>query len=265
MIDGDILQKHRLLIIGGTHDCHEFLSRFKDYNLDICVTVATQSGKEFLSYNNIDIVVGKLDRDGFAKIIVEKNIDFILDSSHPYAYEVTDNVSNVCQKLGLPYIRYLRPSLDADCVLNASNADLAADMLNNMDGNIFLTTGSKDLHVYTQKIQNYKKRLFVRIIPALESIKICKNLGIPISNIIATSGIFSVQMNIEMMKHFDAKILVTKDSGKAGGFEQKIKAAQTLNLKIIVIKRHAESVQSISDYDSVVKIVVKSLNLERAI
>ena len=44
-----------------------------------------------------------------------------------------------------------------------------------------------------------------------------------------------------MIKHFNAKYLVTKDSGKAGGFEEKISAALNTGTDCIVIRRPLEN------------------------
>lgn len=46
-------------------------------------------------------------------------------------------------------------------------------------------------------------------------------LGYKPANVVCMQGPFEEDLNIAMIKHFNAKYLVTKDSGKAGGFEEK--------------------------------------------
>ena len=50
-------------------------------------------------------------------------------------------------------------------------------------------------------------------------------------------GPFSVDMNVAMLKSLGAKYLVTKDSGTAGGFDEKVTAARTANATLVVIGR----------------------------
>ena len=57
------------------------------------------------------------------------------------------------------------------------------------------------------------------------------------SNIIAIKGPFSEEMNVEMIKYCNAGILVTKDSGNAGGVEDKLKAAKIMGIDVILIKK----------------------------
>lgn len=254
-------KKYQLLVIAGTYDGRKLIEKLKEYNISILATVATENGRELLSNTNIDVITGRLNENGFKELISHHNIKCVLDASHPYADEVSRIVSNVCNKINIPYIRYLRPSeiVIEDNIIFMSDSEKAAIKLNKLSGNILLTIGSKNLNIFKERIDNYKQRLFVRILPVLDSIKKCEDLGIPISNIIAMSGCFTQAMNEQIIKHCKADILVTKDSGKVGGFEEKILAAQHLNLKIMIIQRPFEKNSNISTYDDAVANVIKNI------
>lgn len=254
-------KEYQLLVIAGTYDGRELIQRLKKYNISILATVATQNGRELLANTNVDVITGRLDENGFKELIYYHNIKCVLDTSHPYADEVSRNVSNVCNRLNISYIRYLRPSeiVKGDNIIFVENAEQAAIKLNEISGNILLTTGSKDLNVFKERIDNYKQRLFIRILPISDSIKKCEDLGIPMSNIIAMSGYFTKDMNEQIIKYCKADILVTKDSGKVGGFDEKISAAQHLKLKIIIIQRPFEKSSNISTYDEAVINVIENI------
>ena len=51
-------------------------------------------------------------------------------------------------------------------------------------------------------------------------------LGFKGRNLIAMQGPFSAEMNVALLHQTKAKYFVTKESGKAGGFEEKKKAAR---------------------------------------
>ena len=46
------------------------------------------------------------------------------------------------------------------------------ELLSKLPGNILLTTGSKELHAYAAR-EEIRERLFVRVLPGVESIEIC--------------------------------------------------------------------------------------------
>ena len=89
--------------------------------------------------------------------------------------------------------------------------------LTDTSGNILLTTGSKELAVFAP----LKERLFVRVLPGLESIGLCEKAGIRGKQILAMQGPFSEEMNLAMIHQFSIRYLVTKASGAHSGFQEK--------------------------------------------
>ena len=88
-----------------------------------------------------------------------------------------------------------------------------------------------------QGITDYKTRLIARVLPTLEAIRTCEAVGLKGKQIIAMQGPFSEIMNEEMFRESGAGILLTKESGNAGGYSEKIKAALNCNMKILVLQR----------------------------
>lgn len=50
-------------------------------------------------------------------------------------------------------------------------------------------------------------------------------------------GPFSRELNEAMIRQLDIKILITKASGSAGGFEEKLEAAESTGCTVIVVDR----------------------------
>ena len=65
----------------------------------------------------------------------------------------------------------------------------------------------------------------------------CRDLGFEGKNLIAMQGPFSEEMNRAMLRQYDCRYLVTKDSGKAGGFPEKIQAAISCGAVPVIIGR----------------------------
>ena len=102
-----------------------------------------------------------------------------------------------------------------------------------------MTTGSKELLPYTDVV-NYQSRLYVRVLPSQQSLEECLRHGFKPSNIICMQGPFSEGLNIAMLKQTDARYLVTKETGRSGGFDEKLSAAAKCNVKVIVIGRPSQ-------------------------
>ena len=101
-------------------------------------------------------------------------------------------------------------------------------------GNILLTTGSKELAVYMRR-GSLKDRVVARILPGVESLKICEGLGLTGRDIIAMQGPFSKDMNLAQIRDYKISVLVTKMSGHAGGFFEKALAADEAGISLFVV------------------------------
>jgi precorrin-6x reductase len=114
-----------------------------------------------------------------------------------------------------------------------------------------LTIGSSNLALFTGKIADYKNRLFVRVLPESRVIAKCEQTGLTAQNIIALKGPFTEEMNTELLRYCNAKVLVTKDSGAVGGIEEKLAAASKMDIPTIIVERpeivYPEKTSSISE------------------
>jgi precorrin-6x reductase len=117
------------------------------------------------------------------------------------------------------------------------SATSAAAYLVDTEGRILLTTGSKELGAFREIPAD---RLYVRVLPTAAGIAACEQAGIPYRNIIAMVGPFSQEMNAATMRQYQIAWMVTKDSGKAGGFDEKMEACRETGARPVVIERPRE-------------------------
>ena len=165
-----------------------------------------------------------------------------MDATHPYARVVTENIRDAVKTQSSIYLRLEREisetpeAEDPDVSIRyfESNAD-CAKALENTDGNILLTTGSKELATYCASGRLYD-RLYVRILPGRESLELCMEQGIKGRQILALQGPFSTEMNAAILKQYDICHMVTKNSGRTGGYQEKLEAAKMLGIPVYVIQ-----------------------------
>jgi precorrin-2 dehydrogenase/sirohydrochlorin ferrochelatase/precorrin-6A/cobalt-precorrin-6A reductase len=225
---------NNILIFAGTYEGRRLCEYLSQNNISATVCVATQYGKNILP--NIRVYDKRLDENEMIAFIKENQFDLVIDATHPYAAEVTKNIKSSCEKTNTSYIRLLRDESKFENIINVSDTDSAVEFLINTKGNILVTTGSKELSKFC-KIPNFEERVFARVLPSLEVLEHCNSIGMKGRNLICMQGPFSHSLNASMLKQFDCKYLVTKNTGSVGGLDEKISAAKETATKVILIDR----------------------------
>lgn len=229
----------RILLFGGTSEGRE-ISEYIAGNLDseLTVSVATEYGELVLSLpDSVRILRGRLGADEMSELMAEYLPDICVDATHPYAKEASENIHLACQRTQTEYIRIERkPLQQLSDYISVSSVREAAKMLEGLEGNILITTGAKELSEY-MAISDYKERCYVRVLPVAASIEECVRCDFPGKHIIAMQGPFSMEMNEALIREYEIKNVVTKNSGERGGFAEKCGAAEKCNSRLIVIER----------------------------
>lgn len=237
----------KFLVFAGTTEGRMVVEYLLSGNAEVTACVATEYGSDMLfEHENLKINIGRLDLEAMKPLIREH--DLVVDATHPYAEIVTSNIKEACDEVKTKYIRIKRSSLRFENVIEVENTEKAVELLKSTVGNVLVTTGSKELHKYIE-VPNYKERLFPRVLPTVAVMEKCSELGFEGKNLICMQGPFSFEMNCAMLKQFNISYMVTKDTGTAGGFEEKVKAAKENGVKIILIKRPIEAVDEEESFD----------------
>ncbi len=186
---------------------------------------------------------GRADgRTGDGRTHANRYISCSVDATHPYAVEVTEHIKESAKKTNLPYLRLSRSTAAEReiaehewMIHTVADTQECVELLSKLPGNILLTTGSKELHAYAAR-EEIRERLFVRVLPGVESIEICHREQIPGKQIIAMQGPFGTELNEALIRQYDIGVLVTKESGQAGGFPEKIRAAEHTKIPVVMIQ-----------------------------
>lgn len=232
-------------ILGGTTEGKELVDFFEKNQISYFVSVATSYGRQVLpavlAYGQV--CEGRLDVLQMKSFIQEKNISLVLDATHPYAVEVSQNIIKACSFPETKSARLIRVCRGQASELEHASyfqtAQELAEYLQQQEGNILLTTGSKDLAVYTAHIRD-TKRIYARILPMEQSVALAREAGLRKEQLICEQGPFSIEQNQEMIRRCEARFVVSKDTGTQGGFMEKAQAARSLGSEFLVIRRPKE-------------------------
>ena len=227
----------KILIFAGTTEGRQLAEYLGSQGISAHVCVATEYGEQLVKKSDaVTVTAGRLDCEGMQDLIKE-GFSLVIDATHPYAVIVSSNIKEACSKAGVEYMRLLRHegSRQGDLVEVPSVED-AVRYLQNTEGNILVATGSKEIAKFTA-LDNYKERVFARVLSTASVAKACSDLGFEGKNLICMQGPFCEELNYGMLKQISAKYMVTKDSGKVGGFEDKIRAAKRAGVQVVLVGR----------------------------
>lgn len=232
----------KVLVFAGTTEGRELAELLADSNIKCSVCVATDYALELMNDKRLDVNCGRLTEEEMEVLMRDGKFDVVVDATHPYAQIVSQNVRQAADKESISLIRLRRSTESAEeGFVSFKTHEECSAWLSLQTGNILLTTGSKDLGSYA-KNETIKNRLFVRVLPGEESIRLCTANGITGRQIIAMQGPFSAQMNECILREYSIDWMVTKISGHAGGFEEKIEAAKKAGVGICAILPPTENV-----------------------
>ena len=227
------------VIFSGTTEGRALSEALSAKHISHIVCVATEYGRLVMHQDNYaDIREGRLD-EAEMKDLFSRECSIVFDATHPYADIVSAHISKACEETGTEYVRIYRPEIisdDPDSIRYFDTAKSCAEALTETEGNILLTTGSKDLAVYSMN-EVLRDRLFVRVLPSEESIRLCNDAGITGRHIIAMQGPFSAELNAAVMRQYAIRTMVTKSSGTAGGLPEKLRAASDAGASVYMIGR----------------------------
>ena len=252
----------KIVIFAGTTEGRRLSEILADAGITHTVCVATEYGEIVMREQTdaetartkeqpfVSLHRGRMDREQMEEFLRNEGYEIVVDATHPYARVVTENIQSAVNTLRTTeretqfpiYLRLEReiaetPEAEDPAVsirYFESNAD-CAKALENTEGNILLTTGSKELATYCASGRLHD-RLYVRILPGRESLELCMEQGIKGRQILALQGPFSTEMNVAILKQYDIRHMVTKNSGRTGGYQEKLEAAKMLGIPVYVIQ-----------------------------
>ena len=262
----------KIVIFAGTTEGRRLSEILADAGIAHTVCVATEYGEIVMREQTdaeaagikgqplVSLHRGRMDRQQMEEFLRNEGYEIVVDATHPYARVVTENIRDAVKTLRAMeretqfpiYLRLEREisetpeAEDPDVSIRyfESNAD-CAKVLENTEGNILLTTGSKELATYCASGRLHD-RLYVRILPSRESLELCMEQGIKGRQILALQGPFSTEMNAAILKQYDIRHMVTKNSGRTGGYQEKLEAAKILGIPVYVIQPAKKAVDTYS-------------------
>jgi precorrin-6A/cobalt-precorrin-6A reductase len=229
-----------ILLLGGTSETAPIASSLTKKGFLVLVSTATETPLDLGLDDRISRRSGPLGEEELRRLIAERgDIEAVVDATHPYAGTITRLARAAAASAGIPFFRFSRPGTiePGERVHLAEDHASAAKIAFGFGRPVLLTTGSRNLASYADQSRAAGIPLIVRALPIPESREACEKAGIPPSRVVTGRGPFTLRENLEVIRKHKIGVLVTKDSGKAGGVAQKLEAARMANCEVVVVAR----------------------------
>jgi precorrin-6A/cobalt-precorrin-6A reductase len=233
-----------ILLLGGTKDARLLFCALRAAfpGEMVAATAVTEYGAQLLREQARAVVIqGAKDAAAFSALIREKGVRVLVDATHPYAERASAEAEQAALLTGIPYIRYERPATaiqPGDGVYFAPDFRAAARAAARLGRRVFLTVGTRHLAEILAELPP-DVEVTVRVLPDLESIRTCRELGLSPAEILAIQGPLSARLNAALFAEYGAGVVISKDSGDVGGTPEKVAAARELGLPIVLVRRPA--------------------------
>ncbi|MEW9699107.1 precorrin-6A reductase [Paenibacillus sp. SI8] len=256
-----------ILVLAGTSDARELALHIRSVGFTVLTTVVTESAAKSMEAEQLPVLTGRLTVTDMQELIRDRKISAVVDATHPFAEEASKNAMAASQQAEVPYVRFERQSLSIEqsaLVTTVDDYKQAAELAAEKKGSIMLTTGSKTLKIFADRLIGLPDTtLIARMLPRKDNMEKCEELGIDQKNIVAMQGPFSKELNKALYEHYKVTLMITKESGKVGAVDEKLEAALEMGIPSIVIGRPALEYGNLySDYEGVLDYIQTHIHKE---
>lgn len=247
------MSRAKVWLIGGTSESAELARALSTQNITYVVTVTTSSATRLYPEQS-RIRIGAMSPKTMATFVTEQNIRCILDASHPFARQISQQAI----AFPIPYLRYERPAItghirscpptdhtatdgrpssgsNALRVTNVASLDELIDSDLLQDQRVLFTLGYRNLARFDSLRQT--SQLFARVLPSVDAITAAIAAGFSPTEIIALRPPVSLAVEMALWQQWNISMVVAKASGKPGGEAIKRQAAQALGIALVLIQR----------------------------
>ena len=227
--------RRRVLILGGTGEAVGLARLLASRaELDVVTSLAGRTRRPAA-------VPGRVRTGGFGGVegltayLTGEHVDVVVDATHPYAAAMSSHAKRACDVLGVPRVQLWRPAwspVEGDTWTGVASLDAAADAVADArisaDGCVFLSTGLRDVQVFS-RLRDV--RFLVRLVDAPRT-----PLPLSRSELIVDRGPFAVENERALFLEHRVELLVSKNSG-GGATYSKLAAARDLRVPVIMVDR----------------------------
>lgn len=223
--------KTSILVLGGTAEAIAHTQELIAKNIDQRI-IYSLAGRTTNQPNlDCEIRIGGFGGvDGMIKFITENHVIKIIDATHPYALQITENAKQAKRKTRAEYVSILRPEWEkheSDSWIEVSSVIEAIDAIPKTS-RVFLALGKQHIDAFSKRADCH---FLIRMVNEPDG-----KLNFTSYEVITGIPNSSVENEMKLIKKHEIQILVSRNSGGEQSY-RKIAAARKLEIPVIMINR----------------------------
>ncbi|MCH9852335.1 MAG: precorrin-6A/cobalt-precorrin-6A reductase [Alphaproteobacteria bacterium] len=234
------MKVNRILLLGGTEDARQIADSLAEWlaeNFAECQIIYSLAGitkQPTLPAQHANIT---LRQGGFGAQFENylKNINAVIDATHPFATQISENIAHACAKLNISLIHYRRQwQILPHWQMAQDNKTMMLMIKNHPQAhNILVALGGKKIEILLPYFAAYQdKKFYLRVIESA-----FKPLNLPQNcNIITADLPFTAQKEADLLKNYNINLILCRHSG-AESVLQKLIIAEKHHIPIIMLQQ----------------------------
>ena len=237
----------RVLILGGTGDAIALATKASQIsNVEIITSLAgrTQTPTAIAGSVRVGGFGGVTGLSGYLR---DRQIDYLIDATHPFATQMSHNAAIATHDVGIPYLMLVRPAWEKmphDRWIEVESIEAAALALEQTAKRVFLTIGR-------QQLAPFARLQFIWFL--------MRSIDPPSPDIALPNGItvldrapFTIEQEKKLIIGHAIDTIVSKNSGGNATYA-KIIAARELEIPIIMVQRSpTPPVEQVADVEGAI-------------
>ncbi len=220
----------KILILGGTQEASELAKRAANLSsIEVKVSLAGRTSQAAASKN---LRIGGFGGvAGLIEYLKSEKIDLIIDATHPFAAQISQNAATATENLELPFLMLIRAAWESvvgDEWIEVENIKSAVEILPSLSKRVFLTIGRQEVTAFSQ-LENIW--FLMRSIEKPSS-----DIVLPKGLLLLERGPFDRDLEKQLLDKHNIDTIVSKNSGGNATYA-KIIAARELGIKVVMVKR----------------------------
>ena len=212
-----------ILVFGGTTEGRKAVEVLEEGGSPYFYS--TKTGEQDITLHHGQRIDGALDEEAMRAFCLAQHIRLMVDAAHPFASQLHQTIAQVSETLSIPAIRYERIYPERDPYLEwiEDYSQIPQDI-----HTLLATTGVQSI-AKLKPLEAKGMKIFYRILPRESSMALAEKLGAKKEQLC----FFEDGTTIDV----EAEAILLKESGLSGGFTEKVEAAKTKGMRILVLKR----------------------------
>ncbi len=221
----------RVLILGGTGDAIALAAKASQIlNIEIITSLAGRTQTPTAIAGSVR-VGGFGGATGLSEYLRDRQIDYLIDATHPFAAQISHNAAIATRDVGIPHLMLVRPAWEkqsGDRWIEVESIEAAALALEQTAKRVFLTIGRQQLAPFARLSDVW---FLMRSIDPPSP-----DIAIPNGITVLDRAPFTIEQEKQLMLDHTIDTIVSKNSGGNATYA-KIVAARELGIPIVMVQR----------------------------